>query len=153
MQASAPGKCILFGEHAVVYGQPAVAVAIDQRMNVKLELSEEWRIDGMIFHPERHPHVDALRQRMWNSGPPLSIKITGEIPPASGLGSSAALSVAASAALQEDAKLRMMIGRKDGLRQAQTTFTMVRGNLAKETLYCLVWQQSTKMNVQFYHTL
>lgn len=100
VQASAPGKCILFGEHAVVYGQPAVAVAIDQRMNVKLELSEDWRIDGMIFHPERHPHVDALRQRMWNSGPPLSIKITGEIPPASGLGSSAALSVAASAALR-----------------------------------------------------
>ena len=35
--ASAPGKCILFGEHAVVYGHPAVAVAIDQRINVKIE--------------------------------------------------------------------------------------------------------------------
>ena len=32
--ASAPGKCILFGEHAVVYGQPAVAVAIDGRVRV-----------------------------------------------------------------------------------------------------------------------
>ena len=60
VQASAPGKCILFGEHAVVYGQPAVAVAIDQRMNVGIEISEEWRIDGMRFHPERHPHVEAL---------------------------------------------------------------------------------------------
>ena len=37
---------------------------------------------------------------MWNGGPPLSIKITGDIPAASGLGSSAALSVAASAALR-----------------------------------------------------
>ena len=89
VQASAPGKCILFGEHAVVYGQPAVAVAIDQRMNVGIETSEEWRIDGMRFHPERHPHVEALKQRLWEDGPPLSIKIFGEIPPASGLGSSA----------------------------------------------------------------
>ena len=100
VQASAPGKCILFGEHAVVYGQPAVAVAIDQRMNVNLELNSDWRIDGMTFHPERHPHVEALKRRLWDGGPPLSIKITGDIPPASGLGSSAALSVAASAALR-----------------------------------------------------
>tara|TARA_B100001094_G_scaffold144177_1_gene139698 strand:- start:495 stop:1589 length:1095 start_codon:yes stop_codon:yes gene_type:complete len=100
VQASAPGKCILFGEHAVVYGQPAVAVAIDQRMSVSLELNNDWRIDGMSFHPERHPHVEALRQRLWDSGPALSIKIVGDIPPASGLGSSAALSVAASAALR-----------------------------------------------------
>ena len=100
VQASAPGKCILFGEHAVVYGQPAVAVAIDQRMSVKLKLNSDWRIDGMAFHPDRHPHVEALKQRLWDSGPPLSIKVTGDIPPASGLGSSAALSVAASAALR-----------------------------------------------------
>ena len=100
VQASAPGKCILFGEHAVVYGQPAVAVAIDQRMNVNLQLNSDWRIDGMAFHPERHPHVEALKQRLWDGGPPLSIKINGDIPPASGLGSSAALSVAASAALR-----------------------------------------------------
>lgn len=84
----------------MVYGQPAVAVAIDQRMSVSLELSEDWRIDGMSFHPQRHPHVEALRQRLWDGGPPLSVKINGNIPTASGLGSSAALSVAASAALR-----------------------------------------------------
>ncbi len=100
VQASAPGKCILFGEHAVVYGQPAVAVAIDQRMAVSLEPNDIWRLDGMRFSPQRHPHVEALKQRLWPDGPPLSIKITGTIPPASGLGSSAALSVAASAALR-----------------------------------------------------
>ncbi len=105
--ASAPGKCILFGEHAVVYGQPAVAVAIEQRISVKIETlasdSKNWKIDGMEFNPKRHPHVQALRNRIWQSGqgaPNLSIQITGDIPPASGLGSSAALSVAASAALR-----------------------------------------------------
>ena len=37
VKASAPGKCILFGEHAVVYGQPAVACSINQRMIVELK--------------------------------------------------------------------------------------------------------------------
>jgi mevalonate kinase len=105
--ASAPGKCILFGEHAVVYGQPAVAVAIEQRISVSIETlgssSESWKIDGMQFDPKRHPHVQALRNRLWQpqqGAPNLIIRINGDIPPASGLGSSAALSVAASAALR-----------------------------------------------------
>ena len=99
-QASAPGKCILFGEHAVVYGHPAVAVALDQRISVNIEPSKDWRIDGMRFDAARHPHIKSLLQRLWEGGPPLSIKIQGDIPPASGLGSSAALSVAASAVLR-----------------------------------------------------
>jgi mevalonate kinase len=105
--ASAPGKCILFGEHAVVYGQPAVAVAIEQRISVSIETlgsaSESWKINGMQFEPKRHPHVQALRNRLWQpqqGAPNLIIRINGDIPPASGLGSSAALSVAASAALR-----------------------------------------------------
>ena len=107
VRASAPGKCILFGEHAVVFGQPAVAVAIEQRITVSLELLEkgkdEWYIDGMKFIASKHPHVEALRSRMWQKkagAPALSIHINGDIPPASGLGSSAALSVAASACLR-----------------------------------------------------
>ena len=57
----------------------------------------------MHFNPEKHPHVQALRNRMWQSSlgaPQLSIRIEGDIPAASGLGSSAALSVAAGAALR-----------------------------------------------------
>ena len=98
--ASAPGKCILFGEHAVVYGHPAIAIAIDQRIIVSLEQDDTWRIDGMSFEPDRHPHIKALQDRLWRNGPPLSIKIEGDVPAGSGLGSSAALSVAAAAALR-----------------------------------------------------
>jgi DNA polymerase I len=35
--ASAPGKVILFGEHAVVYGEPSLAGAIDKRVIVEAE--------------------------------------------------------------------------------------------------------------------
>ena len=105
--ASAPGKCILFGEHAVVYGEPAVAIAIEQRISVTLESVQTgetpWKIDGMQFDSRKHPHVQALRNRLWQTSqgaPGVTIQVNGDIPPASGLGSSAALSVAASAALR-----------------------------------------------------
>jgi mevalonate kinase len=99
-KASAPGKCILFGEHAVVYGHPAIALAIDQRMTMKVSPSKQWRLDGMPLNFERHPHIQTLKNRLWADGPPLSIEIHTEIPPGSGLGSSAALSVAAAAVLR-----------------------------------------------------
>jgi mevalonate kinase len=36
VKASAPGKAILFGEHAVVYGKPAIAMAINKRTCVEV---------------------------------------------------------------------------------------------------------------------
>ena len=102
VRASAPGKCILFGEHAVLYGQPAVAVAIEQRCNVTINDSKDdkWHLEGLIFKPEKHPHIDGLMKRLWNRRQPLTITINSEVPSSSGLGSSAALSVAMAAALR-----------------------------------------------------
>ena len=34
---SAPGKVTLFGEHAIVYGEPAIVTAISRRLYVKAE--------------------------------------------------------------------------------------------------------------------
>ena len=44
--AFAPGKCILFGEHAVVYGHPAVAVSIDSGIEITVEECERWEINN-----------------------------------------------------------------------------------------------------------
>lgn len=38
---SAPGKLMLFGEHAVVYDRPCLVTAVDQRMRATVELTEE----------------------------------------------------------------------------------------------------------------
>jgi len=41
---SAPGKVYLFGEHAVVYGEPAVPCAIEKRATVTAELRDDDHI-------------------------------------------------------------------------------------------------------------
>lgn len=47
MKAIAPGKLILSGEHAVVYGRPALAMAIDRSATVRLS-PEEGDADGEV---------------------------------------------------------------------------------------------------------
>ena len=104
VRAFAPGKCILFGEHAVVYGHPAVAVAIDSGVEIELTESDSWTIEGMPFHSEKHPHISHILDDIFNyDGKPLKINIESGLFPAAGLGSSAALSNAMGAAV-----LRMM---------------------------------------------
>lgn len=99
-EAFAPGKCILFGEHAVVFGHPAVAVAIDQGVTVNVSKSSNWTRDGLPFAPEKHPHISHLINELYNyEGPPLDITTSSNLFSTAGLGSSAALSNAFGAAL------------------------------------------------------
>ena len=97
----APGKCILFGEHAVVYGHPAVAVAIESGVRVSVEQSDEWTLEGVTFEPSRHPHISHILDTVFQyDGPPLKMEVDSGLFSAAGLGSSAALSNAIGAALQ-----------------------------------------------------
>ena len=40
MIASAPGKVILFGEHAVIYNRPAIVMAMNKRIHVKSDFCD-----------------------------------------------------------------------------------------------------------------
>lgn len=58
--ASAPGKIILFGEHAVVYGQPALAVPVNQ-VHADAEVSDIARAGIWIDAPDIGLHEELSR--------------------------------------------------------------------------------------------
>ena len=121
--ASAPGKIILFGEHFVVHGTPAILAAIDKRVAVTSTFTENKTIRvnsemvlGTLEVPThipadklRHPIVELpfrpfiyLANKMINSHQDvngLEITINSDIPIGVGLGSSSACCVAATASI------------------------------------------------------
>ncbi|MFV0433775.1 MAG: mevalonate kinase [Leucobacter sp.] len=104
---SAHAKAVLFGEHAVVYGAPAIAVPL-HRLEVEAELRPapegELRIESELFAgtdsaaPEcMRPVITALRAALLAAGVAddrVQLRIRSAIPHGRGLGSSAAVAAA-----------------------------------------------------------
>lgn len=98
ISASAPGKFVILGEHAVVYGKPAIALAINRRFYLRVRKDDEFKINNEIVDIRASPHLRYIVSK--NDMLPVSIHMDSKIPTGSGLGSSAALSVAFSAAMR-----------------------------------------------------
>jgi len=114
--ASAPAKIILFGEHFVVHGTPAILAAINKRVTVTSTFTENKTLKinsqlGTLEVPTSSSHEEAksefkpfiyLANKMINSHQDingLEITIDSDIPIGVGLGSSSACCVAAASSI------------------------------------------------------
>lgn len=98
ISTSAPGKFVILGEHAVVYGKPAIALAINRRFFMSVKKDDEFKINNEVADIRANPHMRYISSK--NDMIPVSVQMDSKIPTGSGLGSSAALSVAFSAAMR-----------------------------------------------------
>jgi mevalonate kinase len=116
--ASAPGKIILFGEHAVVSGAMALGCAIDLRAKVRVQdlpgsvliTTEDLTLQGFSFDPTtgQLTCAQAAHATRYISAvlsefdvKDLQVCIESSLPLAAGLGSSACIVVAAVAAVSQ----------------------------------------------------
>ena len=104
------GKIILLGEHAVVYGYPALAAALDRGVRigaVPTPAGGTLRVDIPSWNvkltvDDDHPlalALAAIADKLELGRPPVTLVGEAQIPPGAGLGASAAFAVAISRAL------------------------------------------------------
>lgn len=150
--ASAPAKIILFGEHSVVYGKPAIAAAIDLRTYVRAEFNENGRIrieakdirtpgltvsfseDQIYFETDYGKAAEvlsyvreAINLVMEEAGVQkgITVSITSQIPVGAGLGSSAAVAVATIGAVSR--LLGLELSKKEIAKLGHKVELLVQG--------------------------
>jgi mevalonate kinase len=149
VEASAPAKVILFGEHFVVYGEPAIVLAVNKRAYVQAKTRKDYQIyinsynlkasgffKGQQFMIEKggkeaekklqpikmiiQKILGKLKERTG-----LDVTIRSSIPVAVGLGSSAAVAVSVAAAVSQ--LLNVTLSERDIFQLAYEAEQLVHG--------------------------
>ncbi|ELY79821.1 mevalonate kinase [Natrinema pallidum] len=164
--SSAPGKVYLLGEHAVVYGEPTVLCAIEQRARVgvqrrddgKLRVNaEDLSLDGFTVEydgsADEGPDIDVseslldaamgyvdgaieqVRDVTGNDEVGFDVTIESDIPLGAGLGSSAAVVVAAIDAATRELGVTL---ETDELaeRAYRTEYQVQNGQASRADTFC-----------------
>lgn len=112
------GKVILFGEHFVVHGVPGIVSAIDSATDAKvtqtgkeLVIMDERKAAKGYAEEKKLQQIESIERMLKKMGInpkiPLKIWIGGTLPGFSGLGASAASSVAIARAIAEELSLKL----------------------------------------------
>lgn len=125
---SAPGKLMLFGEHAVVYGYPCIVTAVDKRLYVEAEIiqgNEDEIITPQVKESRFVLETLAYVKKKFHINSCVRIKTRGDFSHQVGLGSSSAVTVATFEALNK--LFTLNLSKKDLFEMSYHVTLLIQG--------------------------